>query len=71
MEGDVFGNGVNIAARIEPLAESGGICISADVYNVVKKSIDVKVLKIGEKELKNIKDAPEIYRILFRYSGEE
>ncbi len=71
MEGDVFGNGVNIAARIEPLAEPGGICLSAEVYNVVKKSIDVKVLKIGKRELKNIKDAPEIYRILLRESEGE
>ena len=70
MEGDVFGNGVNVAARIEPLAEPGGICLSADVYNVVKKSIDIKVMKIGKRELKNIKDAPEIYRILLRESGE-
>ena len=64
MDGDIFGNGVNIVSRIEPLAEPGGICISADVYNVVKKSIEVKAIAIGRKELKNIKDAPEIYKII-------
>jgi len=64
MDGDIIGNGVNIASRIEPLAEPGGICISADVYNIIKKSIDVKVVNIGKKELKNIQDVPEIYRIL-------
>jgi CheY-like chemotaxis protein len=63
-DNDVFGNGVNVASKIEPLAEPGGICISADAYNVVKKSIDIKVLSLGIKELKNIKDSPEIFKIL-------
>jgi class 3 adenylate cyclase len=61
---DVLGNGVNIASRIEPLAEPGGICISADVYSMVHKSIELKVVNLGRRELKNIKDAPEIYKIL-------
>ncbi|MCP3872258.1 MAG: adenylate/guanylate cyclase domain-containing protein [Desulfobacteraceae bacterium] len=63
---DVIGNGVNIAARIEPLADVGGICISADVYNIIKKSIDIKVANIGKRDLKNIQDAPEIYQILLQ-----
>ncbi len=63
-DNDVFGTGVNVASRIEPLAEPGGICISADAYNVVRKSIDIKVLSLGKKELKNIEDPPEIFRIL-------
>jgi DNA-binding response OmpR family regulator len=62
-DNDVFGNGVNIASRIVPLADPGGICISADVYNIVKSSIDIKVLSLGKKELKNIKDSPEIFKI--------
>ena len=61
---DVIGNGVNITARIEPLAETGGICISSDVYNLVKKSIDIQAVNLGKQELKNIKDAPEIYKLL-------
>ena len=64
MDNDVFGNGVNIVARIEPLADPGGICISADVYNAVKKSIEIKAVNLGCLELKNIKDAPEIFKIL-------
>ena len=63
-DNDVFGNGINIASKIEPLAESGGICISADAYNVVKNSIDIKVLSLGRKELKNIEESPEIFKIL-------
>ncbi len=64
MDKDLLGNGVNIAARIEPLAEPGGICISADVYNVVKKVMSLNVINIGRKELKNIADAPEIFKVL-------
>jgi len=66
MGDDVIGNGVNIAARIEPLADVGGICISSDVYNIIKKSIDIKVVKLGLQELKNIQDAPEIYHIVLQ-----
>lgn len=66
---DVFGNGINIASKIEPLAEPGGICISADAYNVVKNSIDIKVLSLGRKELKNIEDPPEIFKILIESSS--
>ena len=61
---DVFGNGINVAAKIEPLAEPGGICVSVDAYTVVKNSIDINVVSIGRKELKNIKDSPEIFKIL-------
>ncbi len=64
MDGDVFGNGVNIASRIEPLAEPGGICISADMYNLIKKSIDIQVLSMGRKELKNIREALEIFKVV-------
>jgi len=63
-DNDIFGNGVNIASRIEPLAEPGGICISENAYNVVRKSIDIEVLSLGRKELKNIEDPPEVFKIL-------
>ena len=64
VDNDVFGNGVNIASRIESIAEPGGICISSDVYNVVKKLIDISVSGLGKEVLKNIKDPPELYKIL-------
>ena len=61
---DVFGDGVNIAARIEPLAEPGGICLSGEVYSVVRKKIEYKFEQLQGVTLKNIAIAPDIYRIV-------
>ena len=54
-EGDIFGDGVNIAARLESIAEPGGMCISDDVFRQVRDKLDLKDFKdTGEKQLKNI-----------------
>jgi class 3 adenylate cyclase len=63
LDGDVLGNGVNIAARIEPLAEPGGICISSETYEQVRMRIDIQTISLGRRELKNIANAPEILRV--------
>ena len=63
-ENDVFGDGVNIAARIEPLAEAGGICVSEDVARQIQNKLDCLLVKLGSGELKNIGLPVEIYRIL-------
>ncbi len=60
---DVFGNGVNVASRIEPFAQAGGICISEDAFNVVKKSMNIKVSSLGKKQLKNISEPVKIYKV--------
>ncbi len=60
---DVFGDGVNVAARIEPLAEPGGICVSEPVFEMVRKKIQLDVQRIEGSNLKNIKIAPNIYKI--------
>jgi class 3 adenylate cyclase/TolB-like protein/predicted Zn-dependent protease len=61
---DMYGDGVNIASRIEAITEPSRICISADIYNQVKNKMDVKVSRMGEMQLKNIPDPVEVYEIL-------
>lgn len=61
---DVFGDGVNIAARIEPLAEPGGICISEDVARQIHNKIDHSMVRIGRGELKNINLPVVIYKLV-------
>jgi len=51
---DIFGEGVNIAARLEGLAEPGGICISGTVHNQVRDRLTVAFEDIGEQQVKNI-----------------
>ncbi|MEE4258071.1 MAG: adenylate/guanylate cyclase domain-containing protein, partial [Bacteroidales bacterium] len=63
-EGDVFGSAVNIAARIEPLAPSGGICISEDVRSQIRNQKDIFTVSIGRKELKGVDGAMEIFRVV-------
>jgi class 3 adenylate cyclase len=63
-KGDFFGDAVNIAARLEPKATPGGICVSRPVYDQLKNNIDIKTESMGSVELKNIKEPLEIYRVL-------
>ena len=53
-ESDIFGDGVNVAARLESMADAGGICISAAVRDQVGDKINVEYEDIGEQQLKNI-----------------
>ncbi len=68
-ENDLFGDGVNIAARIEPLAEPGGICVSGDVYHHIKNKGGYKFASLGFKELKNIGHKVEIFKIVMEGLG--
>ena len=60
----VQGDGVNIAARIEPLAPAGGICLSEDVARQIQNKIETPLRKLGKGELKNIQLPVEIYRVV-------
>ena len=53
-DGDIHGDGVNIAARLQSIAEPGGICISEDAFRQVRGKVDAEFTDIGEPNLKNI-----------------
>jgi TolB-like protein len=61
--GDIYGDGVNIAARLESLADSGGICISDAVRSAVKKKLTLEYEDMGEQSLKNIEEPVHAYRV--------
>jgi len=63
-ENDVFGDGVNIAARIEPLAEPGGICVSRAVYEQIENKVDHALVQLSRPSLKNIQATVEVYRLV-------
>jgi len=60
----IYGDGVNIAARTESLAEAGGICISRNVYDQVKNKLSLEYEHLGEHTVKNIKEPISVFRIL-------
>ncbi|HEX6142383.1 MAG TPA: adenylate/guanylate cyclase domain-containing protein [Geminicoccaceae bacterium] len=62
-DGDIYGDGVNVAARLETLAEPGGICVSRTVYNHVKDKVDLTFEPMGEHRVKNIAEPITIYRV--------
>ncbi len=59
----IFGEGVNIAARLEASAEAGEICVSATVYNLVKNLVDVEFEDLGERALKNVSGGLRLFRV--------
>jgi adenylate cyclase len=63
-EDDIFGDGVNVAARLEAMAEPGGICISAAVRDQVGERLDVGYEDLGEQQVKNINRAIRVYKVL-------
>src|SRR5437763_4002711 len=60
---DIYGDGVNIAARLEAMAEPGGICVSAIVHDQVQDRLDCAFEDLGEQSLKNIARPMRVYRV--------
>src|SRR5262245_45858924 len=64
-DGDLMGDGVNIAARLEGVAQPGAICLSVDAYRQVKSRLDLAINDLGETKLKNIAEPMHIYSLQF------
>src|ERR1700746_1157481 len=62
-DGDLMGDGVNIAARLEGVAQPGAICLSEDAYRQVKSRLDLAITDLGETKLKNIVEPMRVYSL--------
>ena len=60
---DIFGTGVNVAARLEAEADPGGVCVSRSVFDQIKQNLDIDVEDLGNRALKNIDEPVRAYRI--------
>jgi adenylate cyclase len=63
-DGDIFGDGVNIAARLEGLAEAGGICISRGVHDHIRRKLPYGFEDLGEQSVKNISQPIRVFRLI-------
>ena len=62
-DGDLMGDGVNVAARLEGIAEPGGICLSSAAYDQVRGKIDIAAQDRGQQQLKNIAELVQVYAL--------
>ncbi len=69
-EGDIFGDGVNVAARLEQIADVGEIYVSGAVHDQVAERTDVKFEELGEKILKNLSRPVRVYQVMLDYQEE-
>jgi adenylate cyclase len=67
--GDVYGDGVNIASRIEPVAGPGGICVSMDVERQIRNALEARFEKLATTELKNISVPMDLFRIVLPWES--
>jgi len=68
---DIFGDGVNIAARLEGLAEPGGICIARNVFNQVKGKLDLTFSLLGKRKVKNIAQPVTVHEVVLDDRAEQ
>ncbi len=66
---DICGKGVNVTARLEGLAEPGGICLSGDAYRQVRGKVEADFEDLGEREVKNLAEPLRVYRIAIKGSS--
>jgi adenylate cyclase len=66
--GDISGDAVNIASRIEPLAEAGGVCITRQVYDQVQNKFELPLKSLGERSLKNVTAPLEVFKVVMPWA---
>ena len=66
---DLYGEGVNVAARLESIADIGGVCVSGTVFDQVRTKVDFSFVDLGEQALKNIEEPIRAFRILVGQNG--
>jgi len=66
---DIFGDAVNIASRIEPLAVPGGVCLSEPVYVQVRNKVAYQLETLGPKDLKGVRDPMDVYRVVLPWAN--
>jgi adenylate cyclase len=70
-QNDVYGDAVNIASRIEPLAPPGGICVSQQIYYQIRNKFEFPLSTLGVKTLKNVGEPVEVYRVILPWEKKE
>ncbi len=69
--GDISGDAVNVASRIQPLAEEGGVCLTRQVYDQVQNKFELSLKSLGSKRLKNVAAPMEVFKIALPWSEEK
>ncbi len=69
-EGDISGDTVNVASRIEPLAEDGGVCLTRQVYDHVRSKVDIPLTSLGARALKNVAEPVEVFKMAMPWASE-
>jgi adenylate cyclase len=70
-QGDIFGDAVNVASRIESLAEDGGVCLTQQVYDQVQNKLDLQLVTMGKMSLKNVTEPIELFRMVMPWTGDD
>jgi len=70
-EGDIFGDSVNVASRIGPLASEGGICLTQQVYDQVANKFELPLVNMGMRALKNVEGSREVYSVRLPWEAGE